>query len=337
MSWPSASTVPELALTMPQTMLISVVLPAPFGPEQREDLAAADVEVDVLERLEARGVGLADVADGHGDVVGGVVRVVGHAQAPARGSKDPTPSPWTPIRRSSAEAASRVGANRRRYASFGSASSATTRLRPRAFAMYSARSAASIRCFGRHRLRGRTALDTDADRHVRRDAATADAASRPLPRRGAGVRRVCARGADRGPGSNNASSSPPIARDQFRRSPTEAAVHRRASSRRHSSPYRCPRASLSGLKHRRRRAAARAASFARKPCPFGGEALVETAAVGDAGEAVAHRQLFELAVGRLEFAHDAREVDRAGDLRRRSRRTPRAASSVKKSACVLSS
>ena len=42
------------------------------GPEQREDLAAADVEVDVLERLEARGVGLADVADR--DDGGGVAR-----------------------------------------------------------------------------------------------------------------------------------------------------------------------------------------------------------------------------------------------------------------------
>ena len=32
MSCPSAITVPPLALTMPQMMLISVVLPAPFGP-----------------------------------------------------------------------------------------------------------------------------------------------------------------------------------------------------------------------------------------------------------------------------------------------------------------
>jgi hypothetical protein len=32
MSWPSTVTVPPLALTMPQMMLISVVLPAPFGP-----------------------------------------------------------------------------------------------------------------------------------------------------------------------------------------------------------------------------------------------------------------------------------------------------------------
>ena len=59
MSWPSTDDAcPRSALTMPQMMLISVVLPAPFGPEQREDLAAADVEVDVLQRLEAGGVGL---------------------------------------------------------------------------------------------------------------------------------------------------------------------------------------------------------------------------------------------------------------------------------------
>ena len=32
MSWPSTSTVPDVGFTMPQTMLISVVLPAPFGP-----------------------------------------------------------------------------------------------------------------------------------------------------------------------------------------------------------------------------------------------------------------------------------------------------------------
>src|SRR3569623_2072905 len=32
MSWPSTSTVPELGVTMPQMMLIRVVLPAPLGP-----------------------------------------------------------------------------------------------------------------------------------------------------------------------------------------------------------------------------------------------------------------------------------------------------------------
>src|SRR5262245_20615653 len=34
MSWPSTPTVPALGVTMPQTMLINVVLPAPFGPSR---------------------------------------------------------------------------------------------------------------------------------------------------------------------------------------------------------------------------------------------------------------------------------------------------------------
>jgi hypothetical protein len=34
MSRPSTVTLPELGRTMPQTMLISVVLPAPFGPSR---------------------------------------------------------------------------------------------------------------------------------------------------------------------------------------------------------------------------------------------------------------------------------------------------------------
>jgi hypothetical protein len=37
---------------MPQMMLISVVLPAPFGPEQRKNLAGLDVQIDVVQRLE---------------------------------------------------------------------------------------------------------------------------------------------------------------------------------------------------------------------------------------------------------------------------------------------
>jgi hypothetical protein len=32
MSWPATLTLPALAVTMPQTIEISVVLPAPFGP-----------------------------------------------------------------------------------------------------------------------------------------------------------------------------------------------------------------------------------------------------------------------------------------------------------------
>ena len=42
---------------MPQMMLISVVLPAPFGPSSAKISPVPDVEVDVLERLEAGGVG----------------------------------------------------------------------------------------------------------------------------------------------------------------------------------------------------------------------------------------------------------------------------------------
>ena len=72
MSWPSAVMLPADGVTMPQMMLMSVVLPAPFGPEQREDLAAADLEVDVLEGVEAGGVGLGQTRDGeygHGGYV----------------------------------------------------------------------------------------------------------------------------------------------------------------------------------------------------------------------------------------------------------------------------
>ena len=39
-------TLPVVALTRPQMMEISVVLPAPFGPKQGEDLAATDGEID---------------------------------------------------------------------------------------------------------------------------------------------------------------------------------------------------------------------------------------------------------------------------------------------------
>ena len=44
-------------------MPISVVLPAPFGPEQREEIALLDVEVDALERLDAVLVGLGESAN----------------------------------------------------------------------------------------------------------------------------------------------------------------------------------------------------------------------------------------------------------------------------------
>ena len=58
------STVPALGVTMPQTMLMSVVLPGAVRPEQREDLALADLEVDALQRRQTRGVGLGQLGDG---------------------------------------------------------------------------------------------------------------------------------------------------------------------------------------------------------------------------------------------------------------------------------
>ena len=52
----------------------------------------------------------------------------------------------------------------------------------------------------------------------------------------------------------------------------------------------------------------------RLPFPLGREALVEAAAVRDAGQAIDHRQRFQLAIGGFEFGDDARKMDRAGDL-----------------------
>src|SRR5260221_7867570 len=34
MSWPAATTLPDVGVTIPQMILISVVLPAPFGPSR---------------------------------------------------------------------------------------------------------------------------------------------------------------------------------------------------------------------------------------------------------------------------------------------------------------
>ena len=64
MSWPAAVTVPEPGLTMPQMMLISVVLPAPLGPSSAKISPSPDLEVDVLQRLEAGFVDLRQVRDG---------------------------------------------------------------------------------------------------------------------------------------------------------------------------------------------------------------------------------------------------------------------------------
>jgi hypothetical protein len=53
MSWPSTETCPVEGVTMPQTMLIRVVLPAPLGPSSAKISPRADVEVDArhLQRL----------------------------------------------------------------------------------------------------------------------------------------------------------------------------------------------------------------------------------------------------------------------------------------------
>ena len=64
MSWPSTATLPALGLTMPQMMLISVVLPAPFGPSSAKISPRLDLEIDVFQRLEAGAVGLRKIFDG---------------------------------------------------------------------------------------------------------------------------------------------------------------------------------------------------------------------------------------------------------------------------------
>ena len=64
MSWPKTLSVPAVLLTSEVTMPMSVVLPAPFGPEQREEIALLDVEIDALQRLDAVLVGLDEAADG---------------------------------------------------------------------------------------------------------------------------------------------------------------------------------------------------------------------------------------------------------------------------------
>ena len=53
MSWPNTSTTPLVLLTSEVMMPIAVVLPAPFGPEQREEIALIDLQIDGLERFDA--------------------------------------------------------------------------------------------------------------------------------------------------------------------------------------------------------------------------------------------------------------------------------------------
>src|SRR4249919_123333 len=254
-------------------------------PEQREDLAAMDVEVDVLEGLEAAGVGLADVADGN-DVVGhgpivpkppgaGVVHPSSPRLRASRGVRG------NHARRTRAKVAMKprrrrkrmgdlVGGERGRPRLVGDRDSdktadrgitvpragqsqraqpterATTRLRPCALAAYSARSAASISCSGASAWLGRTALTPaltvtmGATCELSCGIAMASTSRRTSSARAAAACRSR-------PGSSNTSSSPPK-RATRSSAPLAKRVQMRASSRRHSSPYKWPCASFSGLK-----------------------------------------------------------------------------------------
>ena len=53
MSWPKMASVPAVLLTSEVAMPMGVVLPAPFGPEQREEIALLDVEIDAFQGLDA--------------------------------------------------------------------------------------------------------------------------------------------------------------------------------------------------------------------------------------------------------------------------------------------
>ncbi len=57
---------PSSGRMKPASTIRSVVLPEPDGPEQRQELAASNVEVDVVERRDLA-VGLGDPANGDGD------------------------------------------------------------------------------------------------------------------------------------------------------------------------------------------------------------------------------------------------------------------------------
>ena len=48
-SSPSSSTLPEVGASNPAIIRRQVVLPGPGGPEHREELALADVEVDAVD------------------------------------------------------------------------------------------------------------------------------------------------------------------------------------------------------------------------------------------------------------------------------------------------
>ena len=63
MSWPSTVTLPEVAFTMPQTMLISVVLPAPFGPSSAKISPRRMSRLALFSADEPVRVGLREVLD----------------------------------------------------------------------------------------------------------------------------------------------------------------------------------------------------------------------------------------------------------------------------------
>ena len=62
-SWPNTRIDPDVTRTSPVTELISVVLPAPFGPQQPEERAVRDREVERVERQRAVVVALRERAD----------------------------------------------------------------------------------------------------------------------------------------------------------------------------------------------------------------------------------------------------------------------------------
>ena len=81
--WPKTCTSPAVGVISPTSTRSTVVLPAPFGPEQADDLAVLDPEADVVDRAVAAGVLLDQRRDAHRDV--GQLRV--GLAAPAAGAR----------------------------------------------------------------------------------------------------------------------------------------------------------------------------------------------------------------------------------------------------------
>ena len=72
MSWPPTDTLPSVGLAMPQMMLISVVLPAPFGPSSAKISPLRISRLMPVQRLEAGAIGFGQICNGydggHGDL-----------------------------------------------------------------------------------------------------------------------------------------------------------------------------------------------------------------------------------------------------------------------------